>query len=115
MSTVWKPDDGSLWDCFARLIAALETRQFSNDINARFGRFLSWCNTVLENGGAQGTKLELSERDLILTELEEWTSVLKSEPEVIHRSSEIAARGAEEGLDSNLSVVTALLHKSVDG
>ena len=42
--------------------------------------------------------LEPSECDQILTELEEWTSILRAEPEVIHRLAAFA-EAAEGDVD----------------
>ena len=42
------------------------------------------------NGAPERNNLELFACDQILTELEEWTSILRTEPEVIHRLAAFA-------------------------
>ena len=67
-----------------------------------------------ENGGAEATKLEPRDFDQILTELEDWSSILASEPEVIHRLAAFAAAAEDAsgevaddpGLDSSFEEPT---------
>ncbi|MDA5558165.1 hypothetical protein [Shimia sp. MMG029] len=56
--------------------------------------------SFIENlSGAPGrNNLEPSECEQILTELEEWTSILKAEPEVIHKLAAFA-EAAEDASD----------------
>ena len=58
----------------------------------------------VEEFGALGrNNLEPSECDQILTELEEWTSILRAEPEVIHRLAAFA-EAAEGDVDQDDAV-----------
>ncbi|QBF32310.1 hypothetical protein CFI11_13935 [Thalassococcus sp. S3] len=41
------------------------------------------------NGAPEGNNLEPADADLLLSELEAWSDILKSEPEVIHRLAEM--------------------------
>jgi len=50
-----------------------------------------------KNGGAEQTKLEPSECGQILEELENWTAILKAEPEVIQRLEAFADAAQNAG------------------
>ncbi len=60
-----------------------------------------------ESGAPERTNLEPAQLSSLLEELEEWSEVLKSEPEVIHRLSLFAAaasgRGNEDAETANAS------------
>ena len=60
-------------------------------------------NRMDENGAPGRNNLEPSECDQILTELEEWTSILRAEPEVIHRLAAFA-KAADDGVDQDNAV-----------
>lgn len=62
----------------------------------------------IKNGAPERNNLEPSECDQILTELEEWTSILRAEPEVIHRLAafaEAADAGADDPEDATPDVL----------
>lgn len=71
----------------------------------------SQFTSVIDFFGAPGrNNLEPSECELVLAELEEWTSILAAEPEVIHRLASLAEadQTASEASDETVSVGTSL-------
>ena len=55
-------------------------------------------------GAPEENNLEPFECDRLLSELENWTDILKAEPEVIHRLEALAEHDVEPSLTSSIDL-----------
>lgn len=67
------------------------------------------CKTETQNGAPERNNLEPFSSPELLEELETWTEILKSEPEVIHRLAAFADAASSDAEGTGSSPPTAVL------